>query len=260
MPLGVAPGSSPMGLHPELSPPPGVPRHVAVIMDGNGRWATLRRWNRIRGHRAGIESVRAVVRAARSSGVRYLSLYAFSSENWARPAREVEALMALLARFLRAEVPELKRQGVRVRAIGELYRLPGAARAALEWAEAETESCRELDLVLALSYGGRGEIVAAAQALLRAGADPDRLDEAEFRRHLYAPDLPDPDLLIRTSGELRVSNFLLWQLAYTEIYVTDLLWPDFREAAFAAALGDYARRERRFGLTSEQLPRAAGVR
>jgi undecaprenyl diphosphate synthase len=226
---------------------------VAVIMDGNGRWARLRHWNRVRGHREGIESVRAVVRAARHAGVQVLTLYAFSSENWGRPTREVRVLMALLRRFLRAEVPALKKQGVRVRAIGALDLLPADAREALAWAEGETRECCDLQLVLALSYGGREEILRAARALLAEGADPECLDEQAFRRHLYAPDLPDPDLLIRTSGEMRVSNFLLWQIAYAEIYVTDVLWPDFREAEFARALESYGRRQRRFGLTSEQV-------
>ncbi|MBI5014615.1 MAG: di-trans,poly-cis-decaprenylcistransferase [Deltaproteobacteria bacterium] len=229
------------------------PRHVAVIMDGNGRWARLRHWNRVRGHREGIESVRAVVRAARRAGVQVLTLYAFSSENWGRPTYEVRALMGLLRRFLRTEAPSLKEQGVRVRAIGALEQLPAEARAALAWAESETRECRDLQLVLALSYGGREEILSALRGLLRDGTDPGRLDEETFRRYLYAPDLPDPDLLIRTSGEMRVSNFLLWQIAYAEIYVTDVLWPDFREAEFERALESYARRERRFGLTTEQL-------
>jgi len=238
---------------PPSRPAPAVPRHVAIIMDGNGRWAKERRWNRIRGHREGVESVRTVVRCAREAGVRYLTLYAFSSENWGRPAREVRALMGLLGHFLRAEVPELKRQGVRMRAIGEVAQLPPRSREALRRAEEETREGAELDLVVALSYGGRAEILAAARALLAEGADPEALDEASFRRHLYAPDVPDPDLLIRTSGEFRVSNFLLWQIAYTEIHVTDVLWPDFREDAFRAALADYACRERRFGLTTEQF-------
>ncbi len=237
-----------------IPPVPGpIPRHVAIIMDGNGRWARRRGWNRIRGHREGIESVRSVVRAARNAGVRYLTLFAFSSENWRRPPREVRALMGLLRRFLRAEVPELKGNGVRVRAIGELDRLPPHAREALAWAEEETRHCRRMDLILALSYGGRAEILHAVRSLLREGVPAGELDEDRFRRHLYAPDVPDPDLLIRTSGEMRISNFLLWQLAYTELYVTEVLWPEFREAEFRKALEDYARRERRFGLTSEQL-------
>ncbi len=234
-------------------PPRPVPRHVAIIMDGNGRWARLRRWNRVRGHREGIESVRAVVRAARAAGVRYLTLFAFSTENWGRPPREIRALMGMLGRFLRAEVPHLRSNGVRVRAIGELDRLPAGARDAVAWAEAQTRDETTLDLVLALSYGGRGEILHAVRALVASGADPEKIDEASFRAHLYAPDIPDPDLLIRTSGEMRLSNFLLWQLAYTEVVVSDVLWPDFREAEFRSALDVFASRERRFGLTTEQL-------
>ncbi|MBE0616376.1 MAG: di-trans,poly-cis-decaprenylcistransferase, partial [Proteobacteria bacterium] len=190
---------------------------------------------------------------AREVGVRYLTLYAFSSENWGRPVREVRALMGLLSHFLRAEVPGLKEKGVRVRAIGDREQLPGRSRAALRWAEEETAECGVLDLILALSYSGRAEILTAVRELLVERADPESLDEASFRRHLHAPDVPDPDLLIRTSGELRISNFLLWQIAYTELYVTDVLWPDFREEAFREALANYARRERRFGLTTEQL-------
>ena len=167
--------------------------------------------------------------------------------------------MALLRRFLRSEVPELRRQGVRVRSIGQVERLFPSAAAAVRWAEEETRDCSVLDLVLALSYGGRDEILDAVRSLLREGADPGTLDEESFRRRLYAPDVPDPDLLIRTSGEMRVSNFLLWQLAYTEIYMTEVLWPDFREDEFQRALAEYARRERRFGLTAEQV-RAGGSR
>ena len=230
-----------------------IPRHVAIIMDGNGRWARQRNWNRVRGHREGIESVREVVKAARGAGVEYLTLYAFSAENWGRPALEVRALMVLLRRFLRREVPELKEQGVRVRAIGDLQRLPREVLEALAWAEAETESCTVLQLVLALSYGGRAEILEAARRLLQEGYDPDLLDEDAFRLRMYGPDIPDPDLLIRTSGEVRVSNFLLWQIAYTELYVTDVLWPDFRAPEFRRALEDFAGRERRFGLTAEQV-------
>ena len=231
------------------------PRHVAVIMDGNGRWARQKGWNRIRGHREGIESVRAVVRAARNAGVRYLTLFAFSSENWGRPPGEVRALMGLLRRFLRGEVPELLENGVRVRAIGEVERLPEPARETVRWAEERTRGCTGMDLVLALSYGGRDEILHAVRRLVREGVSPGEVDEAAFRSRLYAPDIPDPDLLIRTSGEMRISNFLLWQMAYTELYVTEVLWPEFREAEFREALADYARRERRFGLTSEQLGR-----
>jgi undecaprenyl diphosphate synthase len=237
----------------ETSPRRDTPRHVAIIMDGNGRWAQRRRWNRVRGHREGIESVRAVVRAARARGVRFLTLYAFSAENWQRPAREVRALMGLLKGFLRREVPELLTQGVRVRAMGDLARLPTSALEAVQWAEAQTRDCTEMDLILALSYGGRQEILEAVRTLLQRGADPAALDEESFRQYFYAPDVPDPDLLIRTSGEMRISNFLLWQIAYAEIYVTETLWPEFREADFEEALDDYAGRERRFGLTAEQV-------
>jgi undecaprenyl diphosphate synthase len=222
-------------------------------MDGNGRWARRRRWNRVRGHREGIESVRAVVRAASRHGVEFLTVYAFSMENWGRPKREVQALMGLLRRFLKSEVPELKSQDVRVRTIGSLERLPAEVQETIAWAERETLHCRGLQLVLALSYGGREEILHATRRLLQEGVDPARLDEECFRRYLYAPNIPDPDLLIRTSGEMRISNFLLWQVAYTEIYVTDVLWPDFREDQFAEALRNYAGRERRFGLTAEQI-------
>ncbi len=229
-----------------------VPRHVAVIMAGNGRWARRRHWNRVRGHREGIESVRALVRAARDNGVRFLTVYAFSTENWGRPDREVRALMGLLRRFLQVEVPELKGKGVRVRSVGDIGRLPREARDTLSWAEAETAACDRLDLCLALSYGGREEILHAVRRCLADGVAADALDEAALRSRLYAPDIPDPDLLIRTSGELRVSNFLLWQIAYTEIYVTDTLWPEFREDQFREALAAYSKRQRRFGLTDEQ--------
>jgi undecaprenyl diphosphate synthase len=232
---------------------PRIPRHVAIIMDGNGRWARQRSWNRVRGHREGIESVRDVVKAARTAGVEYLTLYAFSAENWGRPPFEVRTLMTMLRSFLRKEVSELKGEGVKVRAVGDLERLPPEVLETLAWAEQETGGCSALQLILALSYGARAEILQAARTLLREGVDPDDLDEDAFRRRMYAPDVPDPDLLIRTSGEMRVSNFLLWQIAYTEIFVTDVLWPDFRAPEFRFALEDYAGRERRFGLTAEQV-------
>ncbi len=233
--------------------PDPLPRHVAVIMDGNGRWAARRRWGRVRGHRAGIEAVRKIVAAAREAGVRYLTLYAFSSENWERPRAEVTALMGMLAKNLAAEVPDLVERGVRLRAIGELDRLPRAAREALAGADAATASCDKLDLILALSYGGRTEIVNAVRAIAREGLAPGEIDEAAIQSRLYAPDVPDPDLVIRTSGEARLSNFLLWQVAYAEFHFTDVLWPDFGREEFFAALADYAGRERRFGRTSRQL-------
>jgi undecaprenyl diphosphate synthase len=234
-----------------------LPRHVAVIMDGNGRWAEERGLSRIEGHRAGLESVRAVVRAAHELGVRWLTLYAFSLENWNRPTHEVDELMRLLERYLELEIDEVHRNGIQVRAIGRLDRLAASARARIEGAVARTRENREMTLVFAVSYGGRSEIVDAARRLLRDAesgkVDPERLDEKTFAAYLYDPDLPDPDLLIRTGAESRVSNFLLWQIAYTEIYTTGAMWPDFRKPHLVEAIADYQARERRFGLTSAQV-------
>jgi len=228
-----------------------LPRHVAVIMDGNGRWAERRGQPRILGHRAGMKSVRAVIEAAGDIGIEALTLYAFSKENWKRPPTEVQALMGLLRRYMKSERVELVERGVRVEAIGDLDQLDAAARDELDKLIAATIHCDRLRVTLALSYGGRAEIVEAARRIARAvlagELDPDALDERVFCRFLYAPDLPDPDLLVRTSGEMRISNFLLWQIAYTELYVTDTLWPDFDRAAFFAAIEDYQSRERRFG-------------
>ena len=237
--------------------PKAIPRHVAVIMDGNGRWAEDRGMSRIEGHRQGLESVRAVVRAAHEIGVQILTLYAFSLENWNRPQAEVDALMDLLALYIEAELPEVQRNGIRVVSIGRLEMLPASTRAKLEEAEAATRDNREMQLVFAVSYGGRAEIVDAARKLLKHAeigkVDPEQLDEKTFAACLYYPDLPDPDLLIRTGGERRVSNFLLWQIAYSEIYVSDVRWPDFRKTHLVDAIVDYQVRERRFGLTSEQV-------
>ena len=228
-----------------------VPRHVAIIMDGNGRWAKQRGLSRIKGHEKGSESVRAVIRAARDAGVEYLTLYAFSVENWVRPKAEVQALMELLRRFLRDEEHELHEQKVRLRVIGRMSDLSAGVRAELERVMKATEAYTAGNLVLALSYGGRMEIAAAALALaqrVQAGTlDLEAIDEAAVARHLYAPDVPDPDLMIRTSGEMRISNFLLWQLSYAELYFTETLWPDFREADFVKAIEEYGRRHRRFG-------------
>ena len=234
-----------------------IPRHVAVIMDGNGRWAELRGQDRIQGHRAGIESVRAVVRAAHELGVQQLTLYAFSTENWSRPRAEVDALMGLLEHYLEAELDELDRNGIRLRAIGRLERLPATVRARLETAVRRTRENREMLVVFALSYGGRTELVDAARRLAReveqGKLDPDQIDEKLFAACLYEPELPDPDLLIRTGGESRVSNFLLWQIAYTEIHVTDVMWPDFRKGDLVDAILWYQGRERRYGRTSDQV-------
>ena len=237
--------------------PKAIPRHVAVIMDGNGRWAEERGMSRIEGHREGLESVRAVVRAAHEIGVQTLTLYAFSLENWNRPKAEVDALMNLLALYIDAELPEVQRNGIRVASIGRLEMLPASTRAKLEEVEAATRDNREMQLVFAVSYGGRAEIVDAARKLLKDAevgkVDPEQLDEKTFAAYLYQPELADPDLLIRTGGERRVSNFLLWQIAYSEIYVSDVRWPDFRKAHLVDAIVDYQARERRYGLTSEQV-------
>ncbi|HFB83337.1 isoprenyl transferase [Thermosulfuriphilus ammonigenes] len=234
-----------------------LPQHVAIIMDGNGRWAKKRGLPRVAGHKEGLESVRAVVREARRLGIKVLTLYAFSKENWKRPRAEVAALMGLLRFYLKRELPELKRQGIKLMAIGETELLPPKAYQALSQAIEETSSAREMILNLALSYGGRAEIARAArilaEACLKGHLRPDEIDENIFANYLYTAGLPDPDLIIRTSGEMRLSNFLLYQSAYSELYITPTLWPDFREAEFMAALEEYSQRERRFGLTSEQI-------
>jgi undecaprenyl diphosphate synthase len=234
-----------------------VPRHVAIIMDGNGRWAERRGLSRNEGHRQGLESVRAVVRAAGDLGVEVLTLYAFSLENWNRPQAEVAELMRLLDHYLDVEIEEVIAKDIRVRVIGRLDRVPPTLRKRVEAAVERTRGGRAMTLVFALSYGGRAEIVDAARRLLHeaflGNVDPEQLDEKTFAAYLYAPDLPDPDLLIRTGAESRVSNFLLWQIAYAEIFTTDVMWPDFREEHLAAAIADYAGRERRFGMTGAQV-------
>jgi len=230
---------------------PDGPRHVAIIMDGNGRWARGRGLPRLRGHEAGAESISAALRACRDLGIRYLTLYAFSVENWVRPKAEVAGLMALLRRFLRAREEELHANRTRLRAIGRLDDLPAPARGELQRVMDSTAHFTDRHLVLALSYGGRAEIADAARRIaerVKAGAlDPAAVDEAAVAANLYAPDIPDPDLMIRTSGEVRLSNFLLWQLSYAEFHFTPTLWPDFREADLAAAVAEYRRRHRRFG-------------
>jgi undecaprenyl diphosphate synthase len=231
--------------------PAKIPRHVAIIMDGNGRWARNKGLPRIQGHQAGSESVRAVMRACREVGVKYLTLYAFSVENWIRPEEEVSGLMTLLRSYLRDREHELHENKVRFRAIGRLQDLPEPVQQELNRVMASTRDYTSGMLILALSYGGRAEITDAARSLaadVRAGRlQPEDIDEKEFARRLYAPDIPDPDLMIRTSGEMRISNFLLWQLSYAELYITDVLWPDFREEHFRKALEEYERRHRRFG-------------
>jgi undecaprenyl diphosphate synthase len=228
-----------------------VPQHVAIIMDGNGRWAKQHKLPRLSGHEAGRKSVKTVTMAAMEHGVRYLTLYAFSVENWQRPRDEVQGLMGLLRGVLREELAEMGREGIRLRAIGRLQDLPGAVREELEAAIENTKANTKLDLILALSYGSRVEITEATKAIAReakAGRlDPETIDEKTITAHLYTHDVPDPDLLIRTSGEMRVSNFMLWQISYAEIHVTPVLWPDFGKKEFAAALADFAKRDRRFG-------------
>ena len=228
-----------------------VPAHVAIIMDGNGRWAKARHLPRVEGHRQGAESVRAIVRAGGELGVKYLTLYAFSVENWSRPKEEVDTLMKYLARYLKNEIGELNRNNVRLEVIGQIYRLPEFVQEQLEKTQAALAKNNGLTLVLALSYGGRTEIVEAVRAIATK-VQQGKLEAAEINdeviaQHLYTKHLPDPDLLIRTSGEMRVSNFLLWQISYTELVVTPTLWPDFRKAQLCEALEEYARRHRRFG-------------
>ena len=230
---------------------PSIPQHVAIIMDGNGRWAKRRGLPRIRGHQAGAESVRAILRACNKAGVKYLTLYAFSSENWIRPKSEVSGLMGLLARFLRKEAFELHENKVRLRTIGHMGDLPASVQKELHRVMDETKDYTNGVLTLALSYGGRVEITDACRAIAeevaRGTLKPADITEKTVAAHLYTADIPDPDLMIRTSGEMRLSNFLLWQLSYAEYYFTDVFWPDFREKEFLEALDVYARRHRRFG-------------
>ena len=234
-----------------------LPRHLAVIMDGNGRWAKSRGWRRVRGHEEGAESVRVIVRSCRKLGIAALTLYAFSEENWARPKAEVEALMRLLNRFLKKERQEMLDQGIRLNTIGTIERLPKATKKLLDETMEATSHGQDMVLTLALSYGGRQEITQAARRLAVEAAagelDPEQIDEAALEKRLYTTGLPEVDLLIRTSGELRVSNFLLWQIAYAEFYFTNTYFPEFREAELAQALAAYGGRERRFGQTGDQL-------
>jgi len=228
-----------------------LPTHVAIIMDGNGRWAKQRSLPRVEGHRNGAESVRAVVRAAGEIGLNYLTLYAFSVENWSRPKDEVDTLMKYLARYLKNEAAELDKNNVRLQVIGQIYRLPEPVQEQLSKTITHLSRNNGLTLVLALSYGSRQEIVEAIRDIageVRAGKlDPAEIDDEVISQHLYTKNIPDPDLLIRTSGEMRLSNFLLWQISYAELVVTPTLWPDFRKKDFFAALEEFTRRHRRFG-------------
>ncbi len=231
--------------------PNSTPRHIAIVMDGNGRWASERGLPRIRGHEEGANSVAAVAEACSDFGVEWLTLYAFSMENWKRPQAEINALMGLLEKFLTSRTKEMVEKGIRLLAIGDLERLPKKCGQALDQAIAQSAANSKLNLVLALSYGSRQEILNAVRKIAHKVSNSelalDEIDESCMDSHLYTSGIPDPDLLIRTSGEMRISNFLLWQLSYTEIFISNKLWPDFRKQEMAEAINDYSRRQRRFG-------------
>lgn len=234
-----------------------IPQHIAIIMDGNGRWAKAKGMPRVFGHREGVRSVREIVEICGEIGVRYLTLYAFSTENWKRPKDEVSTLMSILVTSLRQELKNLHRNNVRLTTIGDLSKLPAEAQAELEEAREKTKDNTGLTLNLALSYSGRWDLTRALRSIaadVAAGAlAAENVNEALISSRLSTAGMPDPDLLIRSSGELRISNFLLWELAYTEIHITDCFWPDFRKPQLLEAISEYQRRERRFGLVSEQL-------
>ncbi len=224
-----------------------VPNHVAIIMDGNGRWARKRNLRRIFGHRQGADAVRNAVKACRELDIRYLTLYAFSVENWSRPKEEISALMKLLEGFLRKEKKEMIAEGIRLNAIGRLEDLPTSTQEEVAQTKEATKDGDELLLTMALSYGGRTEILEAVRRMMDAGVEPKEVNEENFHRYLYTDGIPDPDLLIRTSGEMRISNFLIWQVAYSEIYITPTLWPDFARRDLYEAVIEFQSRERRFG-------------
>jgi undecaprenyl diphosphate synthase len=243
-----APAAIPPPARPEL------PRHVGIIMDGNGRWARQRHLPRVAGHRAGVRAIRPVMEACDRAGVHILTLYAFSTENWSRPRHEVTALMQLFGDTIESEVDELDREGVQIRVLGERERLSAKLQQKVARAEARTAGNTHGVLNVAINYGGRGEIVAAVRELAEHGVDLTQLSEELLSRALYTAGLPDPDLIIRTAGELRISNFLLWQAAYAELYVTQTLWPDFGKTALEEALQAYSARERKFGAVPESVP------
>jgi undecaprenyl diphosphate synthase len=244
--------------------PEKLPKHVAIIMDGNGRWAQERAMRRIRGHEEGAESVREIVRASSQIGIPWLTLYAFSEENWKRPRYEVQALMKLLKRFLKSELNEMLGNGIRFQVIGRIHKLPRDVQEVLRETAEKTSFNRDTVLTLALSYGGRQEMTDAIKAIAKqiekGHVTSKDITEKLIEDNLYTVGMPDPDLLIRTSGECRVSNFLLWQMAYTEIYMTATLWPDFRKEEYLKALVEYQRRERRFGATGDQVAVAKSPR
>jgi undecaprenyl diphosphate synthase len=234
-----------------------LPQHIAIIMDGNGRWAKQHTIGRIRGHKKGAQAVRTTVRTCREIGIKYLTLFAFSIENWGRPEEEIKALMSLLEEYLTKETKELQKKGIRLTTIGEINRLHPELKKKLLQAKAETEKNNEMILNLALSYGGQDEIIYAVKKIIqdskKGQVDISEINKKTFQRYLYTCGMPDPDLLIRTGGEYRISNFLLWQIAYTELYFTNVLWPDFTKNELFRAIASYQKRERRFGLTTEQL-------
>ncbi len=246
--------------HKPAAPVPAeVPRHIAIIMDGNGRWAKRRLMPRVAGHRKGVEALRGMIRACAERGVAHLTVFAFSSENWRRPPEEVTLLMDLFMRALENEVARLHQNHIRFRVVGDLSGFSERIQTLIRDAEARTRDNTRLTLTVAANYGGRWDVVQAVKKLMRSGVSPDAVTEASLAGQLSLADLPEPDLFIRTGGEQRISNFLLWQLAYTELYFTDTLWPDFDSDALDAAIASYQRRERRFGRTSEQVQNTSGV-
>jgi len=230
-----------------------LPKHIAITMDGNGRWAKSKGKLRIFGHTNGVKAVRDTVEGAAEIGIEYLTLYAFSSENWNRPEKEVNALMTLLVSAINKETKTLMDNNIRLSTIGDTNKLPSKAQKELQEAISKTKDNTRMNLVLALSYSGRGEILNAVKNIIKDGKEPEEINEATFQQYLTTKSVPDPELLIRTSGEYRISNFLLWQIAYSELYFTDTLWPDFRRADLYKAILNYQTRERRFGKTTEQL-------
>ena len=230
-----------------------LPKHIAITMDGNGRWAKSKGKLRIFGHKNGVKAVRDTVEGAAEIGIKYLTLYAFSSENWSRPEKEVNALMTLLVSAINKEKKTLMDNNIQLSTIGDINKLPIKAQKKLQEAIIKTKDNTRMNLVLALSYSGRGEIINAVQNIIKDGKKPEEINEDMFQQYLSTKSVPDPELLIRTSGEYRISNFLLWQIAYSELYFTDTLWPDFRRADLYKAILNYQSRERRFGKTTEQL-------
>ena len=230
-----------------------LPKHIAITMDGNGRWAKTKGKLRIFGHKNGVKAVRDTVEGAAEIGIEFLTLYAFSSENWNRPEKEVNALMTLLVSAINKETKTLMDNNIRLSTIGDINKLPTKAQKELQEAISKTKDNTRMTLVLALSYSGRGEIINAVQNIIKDGKKPEEINEDTFQQYLTTKSVPDPELLIRTSGEYRISNFLLWQIAYSELYFTDTLWPDFRRADLYKAILNYQSRERRFGKTTEQL-------